>query len=108
MYAACQLEYRESRALVLVGEHFNSDFWECFTNTRKLGGRSNLDGYCQSIGDSSASLDGNTGYDWRCVKANRQHVAISMAAACQRQYRDSQALDRLGVYFNPNSWECWG
>src|SRR5260370_30130772 len=72
-----------------------------------LGGVTNLDGYCQSIGDSSASLDGTTGYSWTCVTSSGQHTGLSFTAACQWQYHDHQAVDRLIDYNNPNSWQCF-
>ncbi|MGH2482393.1 MAG: hypothetical protein ACRDHW_22320, partial [Ktedonobacteraceae bacterium] len=73
-----------------------------------LGGVSNLNGYCQSIGDSGASLDGNTAYNWSCVTPGGQHNGISMSAACQWQYNTSQTIPRLGNYSDPSSWQCWG
>src|SRR5260370_6041662 len=73
-----------------------------------LGTIQNLAGYCQSIGDSTASLDGTTAYDWHCVAPSGQHIFLSMTSACRWQYHDSQALDRLVDYFDPYSWQCWG
>lgn len=74
-----------------------------------LGGASSWSGYCQSIGNSSASLDGNTAYDWHCITSGGQRVALSVMDLCKWQYHDPQAIDRLADYNNPNSgWECWG
>lgn len=73
-----------------------------------LGGATNLGGYCQSLGDTGVSLDGNTAYNWKCVTPSGQHVGIDVTAACIWQYNDSQILTRLADYNNPNSWQCWG
>ena len=78
------------------------------SGVRILGYASNLNGYCQSIGDSSALLTGNTAYSWVCVTPDGQHVGIWVDYACQWQYNLSGAIARLANYSDPNSWECWG
>jgi serine/threonine protein kinase len=108
MTAACQWQYNDPQAEDRLGNYFAPNSWQCFSNAQKLGLVNNLSGYCQSIGNSSASLDGNTAYNWSCVTPSGQHVGLSMTAACQWQYNNNQAIDRLGNYFDPNSWECWG
>jgi len=52
-----------SSALLLVALLSTSAFAAQGTNRNKKLGGLDIDGYCQSIGDSSASLDDNTGYD---------------------------------------------
>lgn len=106
--AACRWQYQDSQAEDRMVNYFDPYSWECFTNAQRLGTASNLSGYCQSIGDNSASLDGNTAYSWHCVTSSGSHVSISMTDACRWQYNNSGALDRLADYFDPYSWECWG
>ncbi|MEO8970225.1 MAG: hypothetical protein ABI406_01350 [Ktedonobacteraceae bacterium] len=108
MTAACQWQYSNSQAVDFVQDYFNPYSWQCFTYVQLLGGISNLNGYCQSIGDSGASLDGNTAYNWSCVTPDGQHNGVSMSAACQWQYNTSQTIPRLGNYSDPSSWQCWG
>lgn len=108
MGAACQWQYNNPQAVDFVQDYFNPNSWQCFTNVQLLGGISNLNGYCQSIGDTGASLDGNTAYNWNCVTSGGQHDSISMGAACQWQYNTSQTIPRLGNYSDPSSWQCWG
>lgn len=108
MDGACQLQYSDSRAVSRMLNYNDPNSWQCFTNAQKFGMASNLNGYCQSIGDSSVSLDGNTAYNWNCVTPSGQHVGIWVDYACQWQYNISGAIARVADYFNPNSWECWG
>jgi hypothetical protein len=68
-----------------------------------------LNGYCRSIGNVSASLDGPTAYDWRCVTPSGNHVGIypNITAACHWQYSDSKAVDTMGNFYDPESWRCF-
>ena len=66
----------------------------------------NMDGYCKSIGDRRASLDGKTAYDWRCVTPSGQHVGINMTDACNWQYNWT-TVARVADFYNPSSWQCW-
>ncbi len=72
----------------------------------KLGGV-NLNGYCKSIGDTGASLDGKTAFDWHCVTQSGAHVGITVTAACQWQYKRSDASALWNNYFSPYSWRCY-
>lgn len=106
--SACKWQYSNSGAAARMLNYNNPNSWQCFTNAQKLGMASNLNGYCQSIGDSSALLTGSTAYSWVCVTPSGQHVGIWVDSACQWQYNISGAIARVADYFNPNSWECWG
>jgi eukaryotic-like serine/threonine-protein kinase len=108
MDGVCELQYSDSRAISRMLNYNDANSWQCFTNAQKLGMASNLNGYCQSIGDNSALLNGNTAYSWVCVTPGGQHVGIWVDSACQWQYNISGAIARVADYFNPNSWECWG
>ncbi|HVB73699.1 MAG TPA: hypothetical protein VNE38_09110 [Ktedonobacteraceae bacterium] len=66
----------------------------------------NLNAYCKSLGDKGVALDGSTAYDWRCVTQDGRHVKISMIRACQWQFKDPNAADRLLDFYNPFSWSC--
>lgn len=107
--AVCQWQYHNSGALDRLADYNDpKNGWQCFTG-QELGNISDWNGYCQSIGDSSAVLDGSTAYSWNCVTSSGQHQGLSVTAVCQWQYHDSNALDRLTDYNNPNSgWQCWG
>lgn len=105
---ACRWQYKDQQAEDRVQNYSDPYSWQCFTNAKKLGGVPDLDGYCRSIGDQSASLDGNTAYDWRCVTSDGQHNVFSFTDACRWQYKNQQAEDRMVDYSNPDSWECWG
>jgi hypothetical protein len=106
--AACRWQYNDPQAEDRLANFYNPDSWQCFTNAYLLGNATNLDGYCQSLGDTGASLDGNTAYNWKCVTPSGQHVGIDVTAACIWLYNYSQILTRLVDYNNPNSWQCWG
>jgi serine/threonine protein kinase len=108
MDGVCQWQYSDSRAVARMLNYNDPNSWQCFTNARKLGLASNLNGYCQSIGDSSALLTGSTAYSWVCVTPSGQHVGIWVDSACRWQYNMSGAIARVANYFDPNSWECWG
>jgi|GEM_PF-2199605 len=108
MDGTCQWQYSDSTAISRMLNYSDPNSWQCFTNAQKLGMASNLNGYCQSIGDSSALLAGSTAYSWVCVTPGGQHVGIWVDSACQWQYNISGAIARVANYFDPNSWECWG
>ena len=71
----------------------------------RLGGI-DLQGYCQSIGDSGASLDGTTSNDWHCVSYTGSHVSIDLDDACQRQYPHNQAAFSTTSDSGPYGWSC--
>jgi len=71
---------------------------------RDLGGV-DLSAYCHHKGYEDTKLVNNTGYGWVCYRGNEM-VAISMTEACQWTYGPG-AIDRMGDYNNPNSWQCW-
>ncbi|HLX56900.1 MAG TPA: hypothetical protein VKR83_07735 [Ktedonobacteraceae bacterium] len=72
-----------------------------------LGELSDWNGYCQSIGYASATLTGNTAYNWACVSSSGQEVGISTTLACRWQYQDPNAEDLLADYYSTNGWECF-
>ncbi len=75
-------------------------------DTGNLGGLTNLNGYCQSLGDAGASLDGNTAFDWHCDTSSGQHVGIDMNAACQWHYPNATNVSATYVMSDPYSWKC--
>lgn len=108
MTAACQWQYADPHAEDRLLDYYEPGSWQCFTSASLLGNATNLDGYCQSLGDSGVSLDGNTAYDWKCVTAAGQHVGLDMTAVCIWQYGRTNLLTRMADFNNPNSWQCWG
>ncbi|MBP2326684.1 nitroimidazol reductase NimA-like FMN-containing flavoprotein (pyridoxamine 5'-phosphate oxidase superfamily) [Kibdelosporangium banguiense] len=72
------------------------------TNTGGL----DLDTYCRSTGNISATTVGSTAYDWRCVTPQGQLVPISMTDVCRVQ-RGADTIDRTYNFFSTGSWECW-
>jgi hypothetical protein len=74
---------------------------------RLLGGV-DMQGYCMSRGYVRADLQGNTAYDWRCVTGSGGRDHISMTDACRWQYSRTDVIDRVGDFYNPYSWQCWG
>lgn len=107
MGSACQWQFNDSNAVDRVGNFFDPDSWTCFTEAAHLGG-ADLDGYCRSLGNQGVSLDGTDAYSWRCVQSDGSHVGIDIGAACRFTWKDPGAIERLGNFFNPYSWECWG
>jgi hypothetical protein len=71
----------------------------------QLGGI-DLQGYCRSIGDAGASLDGSTSNDWHCVTYTGSHVPMNMDDACQRQYPHNQAAFSQTSGTGPYTWSC--
>jgi hypothetical protein len=108
MTSACRWQYGDSQAEDRMVDYFDPNSWQCFTGAKELGVASNLAGYCQSIGDSSVSLDGNNAYSWHCVTPSGQDTSIDMDAVCQWQYDVSVEITRLANYNDPYSWQCWG
>ncbi len=106
--AVCHLQYGDSQSIGRLSDYYTSAGWQCMTGGQKVGMATNWNGYCQSIGNTSASLDANNGYGWNCVAPSGQHVALSVTSLCGWQYNISGAVDRLANYYDPNSWECWG
>src|SRR5262245_59297466 len=65
----------------------------------RLGGITDLDGYCRSIGYQEVSFDGGTISDIHCIDAQSGRHAINMTSACQWQYQ-RQEVEALAL--NPN------
>jgi lysophospholipase L1-like esterase len=66
----------------------------------RLGGM-NLDGYCSSLGQGSAGLNGNT---WTCTTPRTN---IDMSKACQWQYPNQNASAVQDTAGNVYSWTCY-
>jgi hypothetical protein len=108
MTAACRWQWQDSQAEDLLANFYDPQGWECFTNAQDLGNATNWNGYCQSQGYASATLVGNTAYDWKCVSSNGQQTGISVANLCEWQYNINPAVGRVTNFYDPNSWQCWG
>ena len=72
-----------------------------------LGGMPNLNGYCQSLGDTGVSLDGTTAFDWHCVAQSGEHVGMDMNSSCQWHYPSASNVYATYTMSDPYSWECW-
>jgi transcriptional regulator with XRE-family HTH domain len=68
----------------------------------------NFQGYCQASGNTGAALDQNNASGWRCVAPSGSHLSVDTDAACQWQYKQSNALSRLVNFSDPNDWHCYG
>jgi hypothetical protein len=69
-------------------------------------GSVDFNGYCQSLGDQGAVLNGSTAYDWQCDDGSGDYTSIDADAACQWQYPDQNAVALLGDVNDPYSWSC--
>lgn len=80
---------------------FLSGFYEHAHAAGQLLGGMNLGGYCQSIGQEGADLNGST---WICYPSN---TSINMDSACQWQYPGQNAIAQQDIAGNPYSWSCY-
>jgi hypothetical protein len=70
-------------------------------------GPPNFDGYCQSIGQGTATTTVNTAYGWHC-SANPALI-LDVEGACAFSYglNTSQVINVTTDYASSGSWECW-
>src|SRR5579872_1934313 len=72
------------------------------TGSPQLLGGMNIDGYCQSQGDTGSSV--NASGTWNC---NPSGNAVNMSGACQWQYVDSNAFAQQDIPNSPYGWNCY-
>ncbi|MBO0789773.1 MAG: TIR domain-containing protein [Ktedonobacteraceae bacterium] len=72
-------------------------------------GTVNLDAYCHAqYPQASTSLQVITAEEINCVLQPGERIQpIDVKKACQRQYQQSDVIDRLANYYDPSSWQCY-
>lgn len=100
--AACNWTYPGQSSVVAVNqEKANPNTWVCYTHGNKLGGLSNLSGYCHfeyHYGTSVASPQENGSNGWLC----EQKIDLTIVCIWQFNTTDIQARKNQGL------WYCYG
>jgi len=109
MRAACQWQYHTPNAIDYTYDFYTATSGSCFGVSTLLGGI-NARAYCRSKGYDDVQLQGNTAYDWTCIKGGRFPASRSinnMDDACQWMYNNGNVVARFGDFYTPTSWQCW-
>jgi hypothetical protein len=71
-------------------------------------GPPDLTGYCQTIGEGTATLKGADASGWRCTEGTAPLVE-NINAVCAWSYgvNSSQVTTTIRNYYSANTWNCW-
>src|SRR6266516_3119358 len=93
MSAACNWEYQRTDLVARNPDDTNIHGWNCYDpQVTVIGAVTDLQGYCQSIGDAGVNTNPANANDWHCIKY--ETLVIDLNAACQWQFKWPNAIEK--------------
>jgi hypothetical protein len=107
----CQNLTRLPNIIDRMTNFYDPQGWECWSYTVgqvRVLNANDMTAFCSAFGFSSAGLIANNGYSWQCHPVTRNYnFPFIVSLECEMLLRQSAAIDRLGDFNDPYSWQCW-